>query len=151
MGTNYYAVKMMTAEDKDLAKELIDNDYYDTLIDLINEKCVRIHIGKACYGWKFLFNYNMGKFYNATKHDLNDFLSQRDIIDEYGKKVSLEAFWRIVERHKDGLDNKEYFSKNESHFILGETEMPTYLLKFSPSYHEFYHDGLRFSIFTDFE
>ena len=151
MGTNYYAVKTMSAEDKDLAKELIDNDHYDILIDLINEKYSRIHIGKASYGWKFLFNYNMGKYYDATKRDLRDFLSKHDIIDEYGDKVSLEAFWEIVGNHEDGMDNEEYFSRQGQDFVFYEYNIPTYLLKFNPSFHEFYSDGLRFSIFTEFD
>lgn len=152
MGTNYYAVRIMDGDEKELAKELIENDQYEVLIDLINEKYSKIHIGKKSYGWKFLFNYHNGRYYEATKRSLNDFLSCHSIIDEYGKEISLESFWRIVEDSKDGMDNKQYYEREglSKDLVMLDDFLSEKILSYKPCFYEFYNDGLRFSTLNDF-
>ena len=154
MGTNYYAVMSLNDDDKKTAKILIENDNYDELKDLLNEKCGKIHIGKSSCGWKFLFNWNKGKYYNPLKTSINDFLEQHRVVDEYGREIALKAFWDMVESKQGGMDNEEYYKKyeeeNNCRIGVGESYYNSQLAQYNPKFYEFYSDGLRFSTVTDF-
>jgi len=89
----------------------VGTNYY-AMIDVC-EKCgragERIHIGKSSAGWTFSFH--------ATEKiksyaDWLAFLSKKDIIiyDEYGEKISLEMFKKIIETKRSEPNNhaKEY-------------------------------------------
>lgn len=54
-----------------------------------------IHLGKSSYGWKFMFQYNGGKMYQ-TAEEMRRWLVGKVIEDEYGKRVSQKAFWKMV-------------------------------------------------------
>ena len=154
MGTNYYAVMSLNDDDKETAKILIENDNYEELKDLLNEKCSKVHIGKSSYGWKFLFNWNKGKYYDPLKTSINDFLERHRVVDEYGEEIALEAFWDMVESKQDGMDNEEYYKKyeeeNNCRIGVGESYYNSQLAQYNPKFYEFYSDGLRFSTVTDF-
>lgn len=154
MGTNYYAVRLLNESDKETAKKMIDNDEYEDLKEMIENKCENVHIGKSSYGWKFLFNWNKGKFYSPLKSSINDFLEQHRIVDEYGREIALEAFWDMVESKQDGMDNEEYYEKYENDHNckigFGESYYNPQLEQYNPKFYEFYSDGLRFSTVTDF-
>jgi hypothetical protein len=154
MGTNYYAVMSLNDNDKETAKILIENDNYDELKKLLNEKCGKIHIGKSSCGWKFLFNWNKGKYYNPLKASINDFLEQHRVVDEYGGEIALKAFWDMVESKQGGMDNEEYYKKyeeeNNCRIGVGESYYNSQLAQYNPKFYEFYSDGLRFSTVTDF-
>ena len=55
-----------------------------------------IHIGKSSGGWKFLFNYNGGKYY-ADVDGLKKFLKNKTIYSEDNERVSKKIFWEMVE------------------------------------------------------
>lgn len=154
MGTNYYAVRIMDENDKETAKKMIDNDEYEDLKDLIETKYKKVHIGKSSYGWKFLFNWNKGKFYEPIKSSINDFLMRHRIVDEYGQEIALEAFWDMVEMKQDGMDNEKYYEECEKGkrdiILCGEMYFDDKIKKYNPKFYEFYSDGLRFSSVTDF-
>ena len=68
-----------------------------------------IHIGKSSIGWTFTFHAT--DKIRSYKQWIT-FLSRKDvnIFDEYGKKVSLKEFKKLVESRKDAEHNhaKEY-------------------------------------------
>ena len=151
MGTNYYAVRILNEIEKENAKKMIENDQYGELKEFLDEKTREIHIGKSSIGWKFLFNWNKEKYYKPLKHSINDFLSLYRIVDEYGKEISLESFWEMVEKKSNGMDNEEYYSKYEKGKIFDdEIYYNEELAKYNPKFYEFYSDGLRFSTINDF-
>ena len=154
MGTNYYAIKKVSYENKKLMIELLMEDKYDEFDKLYNSETKKIHIGKSSCGWKFLFNYNHFKYYEPTRESINNFLSNENITiyDEYNRIISLDKFWEMVDLKKDGIDNKEYYSKYEDSFpymVLEET-VSYELLKYNAECYEFYSDGLRFATSCDF-
>lgn len=87
MGTNYY---MMRKEFKNILDNIPEHEkeYY--------ENSLLIKIGKASYGWKFLFHYS--QFFKSYK-ELLELLNKFNfvIIDEYNKIISIEEFKHIVE------------------------------------------------------
>lgn len=72
------------------------------------EKCGRhddVHIGKNGYGRKFCFQYNRGVYYKNIE-EMKKWLKDKQIWDEYGKKISDTDFWKMVENEQNGeLDN----------------------------------------------
>lgn len=84
MGTNYYAAKRPTKEEREKLKELIDLSESDVskypeiieLVDKLYHTCDTyehdrniIHLGKSSYGWKFLWNPNIYKVYNGYRQE----------------------------------------------------------------------------------
>lgn len=69
-----------------------------------------IHIGKASFGWQFIFQTNP-EYYESTRVGVNRFLklNKNNLYDEYGERVRIEDFWDMVEKKKDGLTLKEYY------------------------------------------
>jgi hypothetical protein len=54
-----------------------------------------LHIGKSAAGWKFLFRKHVGVAENVQQW--RDLTAKGAIIDEYGKVISYEDFWALVE------------------------------------------------------
>lgn len=79
MGTNYYAkdkkVVVMPAEES-------------------------IHIGKRSSGWRFMFH--LHKDYYKDYNTLIDWLRHKDIYDEYGNRIPLKEFEKIVKEVQNG-------------------------------------------------
>lgn len=114
MGTNYYFIPKRD-DDADVKKahELVDRRQWEELAELVDAMSTKIHIGKSSYGWQFLFNYNNGKYYEATKASIDKFLrSDGKLVDEYGEEKDVDDFWKMVDKKKDGLDSEKY---NGSH------------------------------------
>ena len=80
---------------------------WDNFIDGLN-----IHIGKRSGGWKFLWNFQDGKFY-TNKEELFKFIRSGRIVDEYGELQDTEEFIKMaLEWEPDGHKvNKEYFDE----------------------------------------
>ena len=74
MGTNYY-VKSHTCE-------------------CCGHKKPELHIGKASAGWTFIFQAtdNINSF-----QEWKEYLKDKQIVDEYGREVSLDTFKALVE------------------------------------------------------
>lgn len=143
MGTNYYAYKMLRTEDRDKLKSLIDEQRLDEVVEEIEHMDYnKIHIGKNSVGWQFLFNHNDKKYYDLSRNEIDKFLRGNDVelFDEYGRKVDVDHFWKIVDDSQDGMDDAEYIKikKEGSKFMMSE-----------PHY-DFHENGLRFSRSTDF-
>lgn len=76
MGTNYYTKLNVCPTCKRLEQE--------------------VHIGKSSGGWRFMFQYNGGKFYK-TIAEMKKWLKDKTIEDEYGDIVPFKLFWNMVQ------------------------------------------------------
>ena len=76
MGTNYYIKENICPLCKRADKE--------------------IHLGKSSSGWRFMFNYNKGRYYKDIK-EMQKWLADKRIEDEYGEEVSHLDFWDMVQ------------------------------------------------------
>ena len=89
MGTNYYAHRIPSKTKKELIKALIDTDSFHDITEQVNNIYGEfnvdyggnvsggiIHLGKASWGWKFLWNpnwYIVRHFHNPAYHFLLTF------------------------------------------------------------------------------
>jgi hypothetical protein len=116
MGTNFYAIRRENEFDKEISKNLWYNiDHYkekgdhNKLLEACEDLCYhmnrfKIHIGKSSCGYKFLFNSNDFRYYDHTRESINRFLCDcKEIVDEYGFNYTVEAFWEVVDNHKEGV------------------------------------------------
>lgn len=184
MGTNYYARIIPKEKDKETLKKAIDNNDYNTITKLYNElygelneynhKGGEIHLGKASYGWKFLWNSNIHKYYDdeydingnfisvckywkpyeLTKDGIREFIMRDDveIYDEYGDLEDKEEFINYA-FNKEGLDGYKYHLEHPDEIVWRDSEdtlKPFRDLGYSPEYGNFYSDGLRFSTSINF-
>lgn len=99
---------------------------------LINNK--RIHIGKKSIGWKFLWNWNNGKYYNSKK-DMMEFIKSGSIIDDSENEYHPNDFLDMAKNwEKEGMDLESYWEINKP------TCMP---FSHEAKDHEYYIDDLR--------
>ena len=158
MGTNYYRTPtineletrrnrlMSRIRRMELTVESVNNDFtvgdpskfdnwspWDEFSD-----SVKVHLGKRSMGWKFLWNFNDGKYFK-DKESLFKFIRSGRIVDEYGNEMNQEKFidMALGWGKEDGYDNESY--------CLEYPERRT-----SWSKPERYVDGLRISDSTNF-
>jgi hypothetical protein len=106
---------------------------------------MRIHVGKRSKGWRFLWNFQDGKYYNS-KEELLKFIRSGRIIDEYGELQDTEEFIKMSLEwgQPDGnILNKDYFDEQKklTHY-RPFTDMSNYYDKDI--------DGLRVSSHSEF-
>ena len=99
-----------------------------------------IHLGKRSRGWKFIWNWNDGRYYK-TKEELFKFIRDGRVVDEYGEQIDVEEFITMALDwgKDDGWDSETYYKEN-----------PRYRTLWSSEKHEQYIDGLRVSTSKDF-
>ena len=111
-------------------------------ISLWNEflEGTNIHLGKRSGGWKFLWNWNNGKYYK-TKEELFEFIRDGRVVDEYGQQIDVEEFITMAVDwgKEDGWDSETYHKEHPEHRTHWSSEK-----------HEEYIDGLRVSTSVDF-
>ena len=56
---------------------------------------MKIHIGKRSSGWKFLWNFQDGKFY-TNKEELLKFIRSGRVVNEYGEIQNTEEFIKMA-------------------------------------------------------
>ena len=79
-----------------------------------------IHIGKSSFGWQFLFAYNGGAYYK-TYGELEEWLANKQIYDEYGKPITQKDFFNMVEQKMaDRADDVAGFMIGGYRFMDGE-------------------------------
>lgn len=101
--------------------------------------------------------YNIYKIYDLTKASIKAFIDREDVevYDEYDEKQDKEEFWEMALSWggDNGLDSDAYareynerssYDTDNSHFF----EIQGY--KLGKTKHDFYSDGLRFSVHTEF-
>lgn len=157
MGTNFYLRKKLSAQEKELAKQYIDEDKHEELKQLIPED---IHIGKRSGGWKFLWDAHFFEYFEPTKESLLDWLHSGQIIDEYGEEFTFEQFWNdeISGFLNKGYDLESYYNTYpKEHQYWDFRSRIDYFDRRCPNfkgdinkYGEFYIDDLRFSTSEDF-
>jgi hypothetical protein len=99
-----------------------------------------IHLGKRSGGWKFIWNWNSGKYYK-TKEELFKFIRDGRVVDEYGEQIDVEEFITMALDwgKDDGWDIETYYKDHPEH------QMPI-----GRDVYEEYIDGLRVSTSVDF-
>lgn len=99
MGTNYYAIPLLTEDQKKEIIEAVNADDYGTIQKLIPEK---IHIGKSSAGWKFAFNSNYWKYFPMGDIEaMKSFYRSCSIMDEYGRKQNFDELWEYIQSTQD--------------------------------------------------
>lgn len=163
MSTNFYAVRaieMEPSEIDDLEAEICNPEL--RILFRIDE----IHIAKRSGGWKMLFDHNNGWYYQPTRKALTSFLRGPDIygiIDEYGDFYTEKQFWAEVDswNSSPSSESSQDYTKTkpeESNWFYdsGLSKQKKECAQMfgipEPESLDFYSsDGLRFSIFTDFD
>ena len=168
-------LKQAIDEDKfDTIKEL-----YKKMYSKSNEyeKGTIIHLGKRSAGWKFLFNPNYERYYKLTKESLMEFLSRPDVIiyDEYCENyntysdnpdedsclwtpkqfMDMATHWGYDDNAWDGESYEKWELDKSPNYCgykrYGDNREKDWIEKgYSPSYYNFYSDGLRWSTCCEF-
>jgi len=115
MSTNYYRIpkqKVVREKYLDLVEQINDIDIFSPT-QIYNEfrtiekgferwnpwdnfiDGLKIHIGKRSGGWKFLWNFQDGKFY-TNKEELLKFIRSGRVVDEYGELQNTEEFIKMA-------------------------------------------------------
>jgi hypothetical protein len=114
---------------------------WDNFIDGLN-----IHIGKRSGGWKFLWNFQEGKFY-TNKEELFKFIRSGRIVDEYGELQDTEEFIKMALEW--GQPDGYVLDEN---YIAEQRKQPNYRPSFinMSNYYDKEIDGLRVSSSVEF-
>jgi hypothetical protein len=156
MGTNYYRIptasEMQSKKEKliqsinnlDMTPDSIERGFrfespnsftrtsaWDEFIE-----GTRVHLGKRSSGWKFLWNFNEGKYYN-NKKQLLDFIKSGRIVNEYGEELGTDEFIEMA-INWNGIDIVDYYKQNPTSRAYSFGELEKYI------------DGLRVSTSSDF-
>lgn len=125
MGTNYYARPIKTIQQIQNTRQKVEfeirmltRNSSIELDDLIQEwetlklkQCEVVHIGKSSVGWKFLFNHNDWQYFTNIE-EMKEWLKDQEIESEYGKVISFEDFWEMVEKKQEiqsPISNKSWY------------------------------------------
>lgn len=95
MGTNYYGcVKNQFPQ----SFTVNSHDELEALIETLSELSTqtRIHLGKKSFGWKFLGQWNGGKYYQ-TREQFEVFVQTLQIKNEYGNDITFEEFKDLLD------------------------------------------------------
>ena len=166
MSTNYYRIpkqKVVREKYLELAEQVSSMDIFspgqiynefrtiekgferwspwDNFIDGLN-----IHIGKRSSGWKFLWNFQDGKFY-TNKSELLKFIRSGRVVDEYGELQDTEEFIKMVLEW--GQPDGYVLDEN---YIAEQRKQPNYRPSFinMSNYYDKEIDGLRVSSSVEF-
>ena len=107
---------------------------------------LKIHIGKRSSGWKFLWNFQEGKFY-TNKEELFKFIRSGRIVDEYGELQDTEEFIKMTLEW--GQPDGYVLDEN---YIAEQRKQPNYRPSFinMSNYYDKEIDGLRVSSSVEF-
>ena len=107
---------------------------------------LKIHIGKRSSGWKFLWNFQEGKFY-TNKEELFNFIRSGRIVDEYGELQDTEEFIKMALEW--GQPDGYVLDEN---YIAEQRKQPNYQPSFinMSNYYDKEIDGLRVSSSVEF-
>ena len=159
MSTAFY-VRQLPSEDEliKISQIVLKGDVREA-IDALYEFDTKIHICSRSCGWKVNFDHNWGKYYEPSRISINEFISQPnyEIIDEYGEIYTPEKFWKMVDdwNKNTELDDKLYQESGralgyESYICNEDRRKVKEVFGITTKYNDFYQDGLRFAVFSDF-
>lgn len=144
MGTNFYAVKIITDKELNDAKRRLE-EYFNGEIsksdfeEYLDELHPRIHLGKRSGGWQFHWE-SQPDYYAESLKSIKAFLSdpEWEIIDEYNEKFTVDEFFN--NEIGDCLYN------DPDKYINGDQYHRTHPLSLhDPNFEHTSKDGLRFS------
>ena len=162
MGTNFYAQKRMTQEQRNKFCEYIENNEVlkaDSFLEELKKMTEKIHIGKRSSGWKFLWDCHNFEYFAPSKESLMEFLKSVEITNEYKEVFTFEEFinneldgfidegYDIETYYRDkggSIKYKHYVSQN----IINEYNK-NFGINVNP-YGEFHIEDLRFTVDEDF-
>ena len=166
MSTNYYRIpkqKVVREKYLELAEQVSSMDIFSPgqiynefrTIEKGFERCspwdnfidgLNIHIGKRSSGWKFLWNFQDGKFY-TNKEELLKFIRSGRIVDEYGELQDTEEFIKMALEW--GQPDGYVFDEN---YVEEQRKQPNYRPSFInvSNYYDKEIDGLRVSSSVEF-
>ena len=162
MGTNFYCKRIPTQEQLNSIAKLVVSKQIDEAIDKLNEINKRIHICKRSCGWQVGFDHNNGEYYQPTRKSLEEFLSQPDIVifDEYNNEYTYEEFWKEIDEHNanpyNNYDSKKYIENQikynypPDYICKSDINKVKEIFGIETTVNDFYNDGLRWIVFTDF-
>jgi hypothetical protein len=113
---------------------------WDNFIDGLN-----IHIGKRSSGWKFLWNFQDGKFY-TNKEELLKFIRSGRVVDEYGELQDTEEFIKMALEW--GQPDGHIYDKNYLDEQIRSTDYRPFIDM--SKYYDKEIDGLRVSSSVEF-
>ena len=131
-------------------------------IDKLNEINKRIHICKRSCGWQIGFDHNNGEYYQPTRKSLEEFLSQPGMVifDEYNNEYTYEEFWKEIDEHNanpyNNYDSKKYIENQikynypPDYICKSDINKVKEIFGIETTVNDFYNDGLRWIVFTDF-
>lgn len=143
MGTNYYVIPKDIDEAEQVysiwdtwLKEYKYNEAIEAIRQLQADKC--IHIGKSSYGWEFAFNHNNERYYKKTRESIDNFIRSNTLKDEYGREISADEFWKLVDSKIGGETDESWSVKHPDSYIR-------------VGIYDFKESGLRFLTSTEFD
>lgn len=166
MSTAYYRKYRITEDDKSLMHHLIDDGNIlskktgfsvddlkieESLEDVLNKFSNSIHICSTSCGNPVHFDHNWGEYYQPNRKSLEDFLSEPNtyIEDEYGRELSNEEFWKMVDGHNK---NAIADSVTKRYIYICKEQIEKCKKMFGVDTDSIYFtvDGLTFAVFSDF-
>lgn len=162
MGTNFYLRHKISEEDKELLQKAIKEDNLPE-IDRLTQCTHEIHIGKASYGWKFLWDANYFTCFKPDKESILDWLKNGVIYDEYNDEYSYNEFMQFL-KERDQNPTNSWDASSYSDYCTNEGKYSGYYprntrffdwfqrrFKIEPDiYGEFYIDDMRFTVDSNF-
>lgn len=157
MGTNFYLRKKLSQEQRKKIDKALDDEDYDEVRNLLPED---IHIGKRSGGWKFHWDHNYFQYYKSSKESLIEWLKSGKIVDEYGDEFTFDQFWNeeIGNLLTKGWDMQSYVDEYGPEAYWDMEGRKRELLRRCPELKDvefsdqgdFYIDGLRYSVLTNY-
>jgi hypothetical protein len=157
MGTNFYLRKRISDRDKLIIIDKILNNDYKSAIQMIPSD---IHIGKRSGGWRFHWDHNYFNYYRPNKESLIEWLHSGIILDEYGEIFTFDQFWdeEVGNCLTKGWDMQSYADEHGPSNYWDPYSRKQELLRRCPELEnieftnqgDFYIDGLRYSVLTDY-
>lgn len=143
MGCNYYKVISSSSRSdlKEVIKESIENNNYyineDGYIVLqdVDIRPSRVHIGKSSAGWKFSIDFNNWKYFNKSEQSITDWINDTSdgshIEDEYGNIISPEELLRLIDQSytepwydgSERYDGESYHKAHPTHCYIPNREI----------------------------
>ncbi|OIN59743.1 hypothetical protein [Arsenicibacter rosenii] len=113
---NYYARTIPTENDWKELFSIVEQGDLNTFKARKSVFTEKIHLGRACKGWRFLFNHNNWEYYHSAD-DFWAWLQSKRIVDEHERSVDYVEFLKIVLATKDGKNAWHYKQKYPQLYI----------------------------------
>lgn len=158
MSTAFYWRNRLTEKTRDKILKYVKENDADALLKLVKEEFEQRYICHRAGGWKISFDHTYGKIWQPNRKSIEDFLKDKDIIDEYNCPHTPEQFWKMVDdwNETNHYTDKTYRQDHKEPIYYGFIKSYSKKLKESlgidsGEYHDFISDGLRFSVYSEYE